>query len=140
MYRFVDKAKDAKGARKAAGPALTQCLSPHWTWLVFKDETWVPLDYENMVKLEHTLQLGGTFVDIRDSQFPGVNRVRIFPKNNYLSYLGLKYRICKVLQPAADLMEGPRDDPPATPVLLPIIDLPGKIVYPSNSSTIVSMN
>ncbi|KAI8062188.1 hypothetical protein BC940DRAFT_322365 [Gongronella butleri] len=139
MYRFVDKAKDAKGARKPSG-TTTQGANPHSTWLVFQNSTWVPLDHENQMKLEQTLHLGGTFVDIRDSHFPGVNRVRIFPKSNYLSYLGLKYRLSQVLQPAADLMEGPRDDPSPPPALQPILDLPGKFVYPSSSSTLVSMN
>ncbi|ORX57402.1 hypothetical protein DM01DRAFT_248202, partial [Hesseltinella vesiculosa] len=73
------------------------------TWLVFQNANWVPLDRENQLKLEQTLHLGGTFVDIQDSHFPGVDRVRIFPRANYLSHLGLKFRLSQVLQPAADL-------------------------------------
>lgn len=62
---------------------------------------WVPFDAENQSKLEQTLNLGGTFVDIQDTHFPGVKRVRVFPKSNYLSYLGVKYRLSRVMQPDA---------------------------------------
>ncbi|KAI8334297.1 hypothetical protein BC941DRAFT_432613 [Chlamydoabsidia padenii] len=62
---------------------------------------WVPFDANNQGKLEQTLHLGGTFVDIEDSNFPKVKRVRVFPKSNYLSYLGVKYRLSRVMQPDA---------------------------------------
>ncbi|ORZ15707.1 hypothetical protein BCR42DRAFT_415760 [Absidia repens] len=62
---------------------------------------WVPFDANNQFKLEQTLNLGGTFVDIEDSNFPKVKRVRVFPKSNYLSYLGVKYRLSRVMQPDA---------------------------------------
>ncbi|KAI9301461.1 hypothetical protein BJ944DRAFT_271473 [Cunninghamella echinulata] len=71
----------------------------NYTWLVFKEELWQPFDLENQFRLEQTLSLDGTFVDICDSHFPGVKRVRVFPKNNYLSYLGVKYRLSRLLQP-----------------------------------------
>lgn len=73
----------------------------YFTWLVFLNEKWVPFDPHNQTKLEQTLNLGGTFVDITDSHFPKVKRVRVFPKNNYLSYLGVKYRLSRVMQPDA---------------------------------------
>lgn len=75
--------------------------SYNYTWLVFKDEQWQPFDRENQSKLEQTLSVDGTFVDICDSLFPGVKRVRVFPRNNYLSYLGVKYRLSRILQPDA---------------------------------------
>ncbi|KAI8339119.1 hypothetical protein BC941DRAFT_422133 [Chlamydoabsidia padenii] len=79
----------------------SQHHQPTYTWLVFKDEQWKPFDRENQIKLEQTLSVDGTFVDICDSLFTGVKRVRVFPRNNYLSYLGLKYRLSRVLQPDA---------------------------------------
>lgn len=68
------------------------------TWLVFMNNTWVPFDQTNQYKLDQTLELHGTFVDIQDSHFPSVKKVRVFPKSNHLSYLGVKYRISKVMQ------------------------------------------
>ncbi|KAI7854296.1 hypothetical protein BDC45DRAFT_420875, partial [Circinella umbellata] len=73
----------------------------YFTWLVFLNEKWVPFDSPNQLKLEQTLTLGGTFVDVTDSHFPKVKRVRVFPKNNYLSYLGVKYRLSRIMQPDA---------------------------------------
>jgi hypothetical protein len=73
----------------------------YFTWLVFLQEKWVPFDFQNQGRLEQTLSLGGTFVDIEDSHFPSVKRVRVFPRANYLSYLGIKYRLSRVLQPDA---------------------------------------
>ncbi|KAI9272936.1 hypothetical protein BDA99DRAFT_407589, partial [Phascolomyces articulosus] len=73
----------------------------YFTWLVFMEVKWVPFDANNQYKLEQTLNLGGTFVDIQDSHFPGVKRVRAFPKSNYISYLGVKYRLSRVMQPDA---------------------------------------
>ncbi|KAI8097078.1 uncharacterized protein BX664DRAFT_240350, partial [Halteromyces radiatus] len=73
----------------------------YFTWLVFMYAKWVPFDANNQGKLEQTLHLGGTFVDIEDSNFPKVKRVRVFPKSNYLSYLGVKYRLSRVMQPDA---------------------------------------
>ncbi|CAO3594132.1 unnamed protein product [Absidia cylindrospora] len=73
----------------------------NYTWLVFKNEQWQPFDRDNQMKLEANIACGGTFVDICDSLFPGVKRVRVFPRNNYLSYLGVKYRLSRVLQPDA---------------------------------------
>jgi hypothetical protein len=75
----------------------------HWeprycTWLVFMNNKWVPFDTPNQYKLDHTLGLQGTFVDVQDSHFPSVKKVRVFPKSSHLSYLGLKYRVSKVLQ------------------------------------------
>jgi hypothetical protein len=71
----------------------------NFTWLVFINAKWVPFASSNQHKLEQTLGLGGTFVDIQDRLFPGVKRVRVFPKANYLSYLGVKYRLSRVMQP-----------------------------------------
>ncbi|KAL0079476.1 hypothetical protein F4703DRAFT_1710682, partial [Phycomyces blakesleeanus] len=83
-------------------PAATrQKQTAYCTWLVFMHPNWVPFDYNNHYKLEQTLSLGGTFVDIQDSHFPCVKRVRVFPKSNYLSYLGVKYRLSRVMQPDA---------------------------------------
>ncbi|ORZ03031.1 hypothetical protein BCR43DRAFT_419110, partial [Syncephalastrum racemosum] len=73
----------------------------YFTWLVFMQSKWVPFDPDNQSRLEQTLNLGGTFVDIQDSHFQGVKRVRVFPKSNYLSYLGVKYRLSRVMQPDA---------------------------------------
>jgi hypothetical protein len=83
-------------------PTITS-TTKSFTWLVFMNEKWVPFDPINQTKLEQTLTLGGTFVDITDSHFPHVNRVRVFPKNNYLSYLGVKYRLSRIMQPDAYL-------------------------------------
>ncbi|GAA5799387.1 hypothetical protein HPULCUR_004802 [Helicostylum pulchrum] len=81
------------------------CRQACWnfTWLVFMNEKWVPFDIINQTKLEQTLTVGGTFVDISDSHFPDVKRVRVFPRNNYLSYLGVKYRLSRIMQPDAYL-------------------------------------
>ncbi|SAM07427.1 hypothetical protein [Absidia glauca] len=78
--------------------AITKSTT-YFTWLVFMYAKWVPFDASNQGKLEQTLHLGGTFVDIEDSNFPKVKRVRVFPKSNYLSYLGVKYRLSRVMQP-----------------------------------------
>ncbi|KAI8366333.1 hypothetical protein EDC96DRAFT_508582 [Choanephora cucurbitarum] len=75
----------------------------NFTWLVFMNAKWVPFDTINQTRLEQTLTVGGTFVDIQDSHFPNVKRVRVFPKNNYLSYLGVKYRLSRIMQPDAYL-------------------------------------
>ncbi|KAI9244272.1 hypothetical protein BDA99DRAFT_448561 [Phascolomyces articulosus] len=69
-------------------------------WLFFSNSRWVPLDNQSHSKLERTLQLGGVFVDIQDSHFPDVHRIRVFPGADYLSYLGIRYRISRVLLPA----------------------------------------
>ncbi|CAO3631802.1 unnamed protein product [Cunninghamella blakesleeana] len=79
--------------------SMTHQLKHNYTWLVFKEEQWQPFDIGNQIRLEQTFSLDGTFVDICDSHFPGVKRVRVFPKNNYLSYLGVKYRLSRLLQP-----------------------------------------
>ncbi|KAG0169099.1 hypothetical protein DFQ28_002285 [Apophysomyces sp. BC1034] len=79
----------------------TRKSTVYFTWLVFMHAKWVPFDASNQSKLEQTLNLGGTFVDIQDSHFPDVKRVRVFPKSNYLSYLGVKYRLSRVMQPDA---------------------------------------
>ncbi|CDH61516.1 hypothetical protein RO3G_06996 [Lichtheimia corymbifera JMRC:FSU:9682] len=86
-----------------ATPARTLSPPPmyYFTWLVFLHEKWVPFDPANQSKLEQTLTLGGTFVDVSDTHFPKVKRVRVFPKNNYLSYLGVKYRLSRIMQPDA---------------------------------------
>ncbi|KAK4515711.1 uncharacterized protein ATC70_010664 [Mucor velutinosus] len=81
----------------------TSAASWNFTWLVFMNEKWVPFDILNQTKLEQTLTVGGTFVDINDSHFPDVKRVRVFPKSNYLSYLGVKYRLSRIMQPDAYL-------------------------------------
>ncbi|ORY99980.1 hypothetical protein BCR43DRAFT_484662 [Syncephalastrum racemosum] len=69
-------------------------------WLYFSNARWIPLDTHNHTKLERTLQLGGVFVDIQDSHFPDVQRIRVFPGADYLSYLGIRYRISRVFLPA----------------------------------------
>lgn len=88
-----------------AGQQAQKRQSTAWnfTWLVFMNEKWVPFDIINQTKLEQTLTVGGTFVDINDSHFPDVKRVRVFPRNNYLSYLGVKYRLSRIMQPDAYL-------------------------------------
>ncbi|ORX52670.1 hypothetical protein DM01DRAFT_1336457 [Hesseltinella vesiculosa] len=93
---------------KLPGPPRVQStavpLQPqpgNYSWLVFKDECWQPFDIVNQSKLEHTLSVDGTFVDITDSHFPGVKRVRVFPRSSYLSYLGVKYRLSRIMQPDA---------------------------------------
>ncbi|KAI7887335.1 hypothetical protein K492DRAFT_170258 [Lichtheimia hyalospora FSU 10163] len=82
----------------------------YFTWLVFMQVKWVPFDATNQTKLEQTLNLGGTFVDIEDSHFPGVKRVRAFPKSNYISYLGVKYRLSRVMQPDAWIDPAPAEE------------------------------
>ncbi|KAI8877715.1 hypothetical protein K501DRAFT_337223 [Backusella circina FSU 941] len=77
---------------------VTKDKSRYCTWLVFMNSKWVPFDQINQYRLDQTLGLESTFVDIQDSHFPDVRRVRVFPKVNYLSYLGLKYRISKVME------------------------------------------
>lgn len=69
-------------------------------WMFFSNSQWIPLDTSSHLKLERTLQLNGVFVDIQDSHFPGVERIRVFPGADYLSYLGIRYRICRVLLPS----------------------------------------
>ncbi|KAI7880534.1 hypothetical protein K492DRAFT_177880 [Lichtheimia hyalospora FSU 10163] len=69
-------------------------------WMFFSNSQWIPLDTQSHLKLERTLQLDGVFVDIQDSHFPGVERIRVFPGADYLSYLGIRYRICRVLLPS----------------------------------------
>ncbi|KAI8637466.1 hypothetical protein BD408DRAFT_320005, partial [Parasitella parasitica] len=68
-------------------------------WFFFKNYRWIPLDSVNHGKLENAILSKGTFVDIRDSHFPKVPKVRVFPELDYLSYLGIRYRISKVLLP-----------------------------------------
>ncbi|KAI9261929.1 hypothetical protein EDC94DRAFT_519295 [Helicostylum pulchrum] len=68
-------------------------------WLFFKELRWIPLDLVNYEKLEDTIRIKGTFIDIEDSHFPEVRRVRVFPELDYLSYLGIRYKISKVLLP-----------------------------------------
>lgn len=99
---------------KSSHPAALNGTSPsspparsYFTWLVFLQEQWVPFDAPNQIKLEQTLSLGGTFVDVSDTHFPKVKRVRVFPKNNYLSYLGVKYRLSRIMQPDAWLDHAP---------------------------------
>lgn len=106
----------------------------NFTWLVFINAKWVPFASNNQHKLEQTLGLGGTFVDIEDLLFPSVKRVRVFPKANYLSYLGVKYRLSRVMQPHYEINDRyspPEDDhiDPAMNRLLP----PGFILSPVSS-------
>lgn len=86
--------------------------STYYTWLVFLLEKWIPFDAANQRKVEQTLSLGGTFVDIQDTHFPAVKRVRVFPKSNYLSYLGVKYRLSRIIEtdPGMDHQELKEDD------------------------------
>lgn len=88
-------------ANPTNNPSANNSNGSYFTWLVFLQEKWVPFDFQNQGRLEQTLSLGGTFVDIEDSHFPSVKRVRVFPRANYLSYLGIKYRLSRVLQPDA---------------------------------------
>ncbi|KAI8989991.1 hypothetical protein BDB01DRAFT_779627 [Pilobolus umbonatus] len=76
-----------------------QRSSWNFTWLVFLQLNWVPFDLVNQPKLEQTLTVGGIFVDITDSHFTEVKRVRVFPRNNYLSYMGVKYQLSRIMQP-----------------------------------------
>lgn len=69
-------------------------------WLFFNESRWIPLDLVNHEKLENAIQTKGTFIDIQDSHFPEVKRVRVFPELDYLSYLGIRYKISKVLLPS----------------------------------------
>ncbi|KAI9305060.1 hypothetical protein BJ944DRAFT_265852 [Cunninghamella echinulata] len=68
-------------------------------WLYFNQSRWIPLNCKNYAKLESAIEMGGCFVDIKDSNFPSVDRVRVFPKLDYISYLGMKFRICRLLLP-----------------------------------------
>ncbi|KAG2210926.1 hypothetical protein INT47_000083 [Mucor saturninus] len=87
----------------------------NFTWLVFIHAKWVPFASHNQHKLEQTLGLGGTFVDIQDCLFPSVKRVRVFPKANYLSYLGVKYRLSRVMQPHYEIHHQEYPPPPPAP-------------------------
>ena len=78
---------------------LVFLLEPRYcTWLVFMNNKWIPFDTPNQYKLDYALGLQCTFVDIQDSHFPSVKKVRVFPKSNHLSYLGVKYRISIIMQ------------------------------------------
>ncbi|OZJ02507.1 hypothetical protein BZG36_04259 [Bifiguratus adelaidae] len=68
------------------------------TWLFWKESQWYPFEHANHAKIEQAFTLGGVYVDIRDKSFPDLKYVRVFPTRFYLSYLGMKYRICSVLQ------------------------------------------
>lgn len=91
----------------------------NFTWLVFINAKWVPFASSNQYKLEQTLGLGGTFVDIEDRLFPSVKRVRVFPKANYLSYLGVKYRLSRVMQPHYEVNDrySPAEDDKIDPAM-----------------------
>ncbi|KAI7847193.1 hypothetical protein BDC45DRAFT_526890 [Circinella umbellata] len=86
----------------ALPPSSSPSTTPSFQaqWLFFSNSRWIPLDIQSHSKLERTLQLGGVFVDIQDSHFPDVPRIRVFPGADYLSYLGIRYRISRVLLPA----------------------------------------
>ncbi|KAI8341805.1 hypothetical protein BC941DRAFT_414510 [Chlamydoabsidia padenii] len=71
----------------------------HAQWLYFSQSRWIPLNSQNYAKLESTLQTGGVFMDISDTNFPLVKNVRVFPRSDYLSYMGVRYRICRILLP-----------------------------------------
>jgi hypothetical protein len=105
LHRLEDPATAAANAAASTASSTNGTSSTnngsYFTWLVFLQEKWVPFDFQNQGRLEQTLSLGGTFVDIEDSHFPSVKRVRVFPRANYLSYLGIKYRLSRVLQPDA---------------------------------------
>ncbi|KAI9016428.1 hypothetical protein CLU79DRAFT_763839 [Phycomyces nitens] len=100
-YAFEHALQLSPDYTQPSAPATRHKQTAYCTWLVFMHPAWVPFDYSNHYKLEQTLSLGGTFVDIQDSHFPCVKRVRVFPKSNYLSYLGVKYRLSRVMQPDA---------------------------------------
>lgn len=68
-------------------------------WLFFRDSRWTPFDAHNQFKLFETLQMNGKFVDLKDSHFPGVERLRVFPASNYVSYLGTRYNLSHILLP-----------------------------------------
>ncbi|EPB87595.1 hypothetical protein HMPREF1544_05577 [Mucor circinelloides 1006PhL] len=113
-------------AQQQSQSTKTSAASWNFTWLVFMNEKWVPFDILNQTKLEQTLTVGGTFVDINDSHFPDVKRVRVFPKSNYLSYLGVKYRLSRIMQPDAylDHVGVAEAKKPSTLPLLPTASLP----------------
>ncbi|SAM03844.1 hypothetical protein [Absidia glauca] len=71
----------------------------HAQWLYFSNSRWIPLNSQNYAKLESILQTGGVFMDVADTNFPLVKSVRVFPKSDYLSYLGVRFRICRLLLP-----------------------------------------
>ncbi|KAI9470074.1 MAG: hypothetical protein EXX96DRAFT_461644, partial [Benjaminiella poitrasii] len=68
-------------------------------WLFFMNCRWVPFDYKNQNILEMAFISMGTFVDLEDSHFPKVRKVRVFPNLDYLSYLGIRYKLSRVMQP-----------------------------------------
>lgn len=72
-------------------------------WLFFRDSQWTPFDAPNQAKLFETLQMNGTFVDLKDSHFPGVAPLRVFPASNYVSYLGTRYKLSHILLPRLSL-------------------------------------
>ncbi|KAI7870243.1 hypothetical protein BDF14DRAFT_1721335, partial [Spinellus fusiger] len=45
-----------------------------------------------------TLIIGSIFINICDSSFPSLKRVRVFSRLNYLSYLGIKHRLSRIIQ------------------------------------------
>ncbi|CAO3608385.1 unnamed protein product [Cunninghamella echinulata] len=68
------------------------------TWLFFRDNQWVPFQSDNHHKIEQAFTFGGIYVDIKDSNFPQLKSIRVFPTRFYLSYLGMKYRLSCVIQ------------------------------------------
>ncbi|KAI8340230.1 hypothetical protein BC941DRAFT_419855 [Chlamydoabsidia padenii] len=68
------------------------------TWLFFRDNQWVPFQNDNHYKIEQAFTFGGIYVDIKDSNFPQLKSIRVFPTRFYLSYLGMKYRLSCVIQ------------------------------------------
>ncbi|KAI7901279.1 uncharacterized protein BX663DRAFT_438118 [Cokeromyces recurvatus] len=68
-------------------------------WLFFMNSLWIPFDYKNQIFLEDAFILKGTFVDLEDSHFPETRKVRVFPKQDYLCYLGVRYRLSRIMLP-----------------------------------------
>ncbi|ORX57982.1 hypothetical protein DM01DRAFT_1267102, partial [Hesseltinella vesiculosa] len=70
-------------------------------WLYFNQRRWMPLNCQNYASLDKALVTGGVFVDIADTNFPSAKCVRVFPKADYLSHMGMRFRICRLLLPEA---------------------------------------
>jgi hypothetical protein len=81
------------------GPRKPKNMDESHQWLFFRNSRWTPFDAHNQAKLFETLLMNGTFVDIEDSHFPGVDRLRVFPASNYVSYLGTRYKLSHILLP-----------------------------------------
>src|SRR4051794_24817673 len=53
-------------------------------WLFFRNYQWIPFDSRNHSRIDSTLLTDGKYVDIEDSNFDEIKRVRVFPILGYV--------------------------------------------------------